>query len=114
MHRSCLQTHQKRAADLITDGCESPCGFWELNSGPLEERSVLLTSEPSLQHSIFLFTLFHCFETGSLYIGSPGCPETPHVDQNGLELTKIRLPLSPECWNYRYIPSYSAQTQISL
>jgi hypothetical protein len=23
--------------------------FWELNSGPLEEQSVLLTTEPSLQ-----------------------------------------------------------------
>jgi hypothetical protein len=43
-----LQTH-KRASDPITDGCEPPCGFWELNSGPLEEQSVLLTVEPSLQ-----------------------------------------------------------------
>ena len=40
---------QKRAQDLITDGCEPPRGYWELNSGPLEEQSVLLTSEPSLQ-----------------------------------------------------------------
>jgi hypothetical protein len=44
-----LQTYQKRASDLITDGCEPPRGCWELNSGPLEEQSVLLTSEPSLQ-----------------------------------------------------------------
>jgi hypothetical protein len=29
--------------------CESPCGCQELNSGPLEEQSVLLTTEPSLQ-----------------------------------------------------------------
>jgi hypothetical protein len=43
-------THQKRASDPITDGCEPPCGCWELNSGPLEEQSVLLTAEPSLQH----------------------------------------------------------------
>jgi len=28
---------------------EPPCGCWELNSGPLEEQSVLLTTEPSLQ-----------------------------------------------------------------
>jgi hypothetical protein len=48
VHCSCLQTHQKRAPDLITDGCEPPCGGWELNSGPLEEQSVLLTTEPSL------------------------------------------------------------------
>jgi len=45
----CLQTDQKKASDPITDGCEPPCGCWELNSGPLEEQSVLLTTEPSLQ-----------------------------------------------------------------
>ena len=32
-----------------TDGCEPSCGCWELNSGPLEEQSVLLTAESSLQ-----------------------------------------------------------------
>ena len=25
------------------------CGFWDLNSGPSEEQSVLLPAEPSLQ-----------------------------------------------------------------
>jgi hypothetical protein len=50
VHGRCLQTHQKRASDPITDGCEPPCGCWELNSGPLEEQSVLLTAEPSDQH----------------------------------------------------------------
>jgi hypothetical protein len=49
VHCSCLQIPQKRASDPITDGCEPPCGCWELNSGPLEEQSVLLTTEPSLQ-----------------------------------------------------------------
>lgn len=49
VHCPCLHTHQKRASDTITDGCEPPCGFWELNSGPLEEQSVLLTTESSLQ-----------------------------------------------------------------
>ena len=44
-----VQTHQKRASDLITNGCESPCGCWELNSGLLEEQSMLLTAESSLQ-----------------------------------------------------------------
>jgi hypothetical protein len=34
------------ATNPITDGCEPPCGFWELNSGPPEEQSVLLTTEP--------------------------------------------------------------------
>jgi hypothetical protein len=41
--------HQKRALDPITDGYEPPCGCWKLNSGPLEEQSVLLTAELSLQ-----------------------------------------------------------------
>jgi hypothetical protein len=40
--------HQKKASDPITDGCEPPCGCWDLNSGLLEEQSVLLTTEPSL------------------------------------------------------------------
>ena len=30
-------------------GCEPPCGCWDLNSGPLEEQSVLLPTEPSRQ-----------------------------------------------------------------
>jgi hypothetical protein len=41
--------HQNRASDLITNGCEPPCGCWDLNSGPSEEQSVFLTTEPSLQ-----------------------------------------------------------------
>jgi hypothetical protein len=40
-------THQKRASDPITDGYEPPCGCWELNSGSLEEQSLLLTCKPS-------------------------------------------------------------------
>jgi hypothetical protein len=43
-----LHAYQKRALNPITDGCEPPCGCWELNSRPLEEQSVLLTTEPSL------------------------------------------------------------------
>jgi hypothetical protein len=35
--------HQKRASDLITGGCEPPCGCWDLNFGPLEEQSGALT-----------------------------------------------------------------------
>jgi hypothetical protein len=46
---------QKKAPDPITDDCEPPCGCWELNSGPLEEQSDLLTTEPSLQPLLFLF-----------------------------------------------------------
>jgi hypothetical protein len=42
----------KRALDPITDGCEPPRSRSELNSGPLEERSVFLTSEPSLHPTL--------------------------------------------------------------
>jgi hypothetical protein len=57
VHCSCLQTDQKRASDLITDGCEPPCGCWDLNSGPSEEQSVLLTAEPSLQPCNYVSSL---------------------------------------------------------
>jgi hypothetical protein len=30
-------------------GREPPCGSWDLNSGPLEEQSVLLPAEPTYQ-----------------------------------------------------------------
>ena len=41
--------YQKRASDPIIGGCEPPYGCWELNSGHLEEQSVLLNNEPSLK-----------------------------------------------------------------
>ena len=53
---ACLPTCQKRAPDLITDGCEPPCVCWELNSAPLEEQAMLLTMEPSLQPEIILIS----------------------------------------------------------
>jgi hypothetical protein len=57
IHCSCLETHQKTASDLITDGCEPPCGCWELNPGPLEVKRLFLTTEPSLQLQLFSFKL---------------------------------------------------------
>ena len=52
----CMPAGQKRAPDLITDGCEPLCGCWESNSGPLEEQAVLLTTESSLQpHKWYIF-----------------------------------------------------------
>jgi hypothetical protein len=55
-----VNTLLKRALGTITSGCEPPCGCWKLNSGPLEEQSVLLTAEPSLQpNQIFLEQLLY-------------------------------------------------------
>ena len=39
----------KQLGIRIVDGCEPSCGCWKLNTGPLGEQLVLLTSEPSLQ-----------------------------------------------------------------
>ena len=46
---ACMPAGKKRASDPIINDYEPPCGCWELNSGPLEDQPVLLTSEPSLQ-----------------------------------------------------------------
>ena len=48
VHCCCLQTPEE-GSDLFTDGCETPCGYWDLNSEPSEEQAVLLVAEPSLQ-----------------------------------------------------------------
>jgi hypothetical protein len=75
LHYSCLQTHQKRESDLITDGCEPPCGCWDLNSGPSEEQSVLLTTEPSHQPAlcIFIECLLHThLKAGVFTLGHTG------------------------------------------
>jgi hypothetical protein len=49
--------HQNGVSDLITGGCEPPCGCWDLNSGPLKEQSVLLPAEPSHQpNKSFIYT----------------------------------------------------------
>jgi hypothetical protein len=58
VHCSYLQTHQKRVLGPITDGCEPPCGCWDLNSGPPEEQSLLLTAKPSLQPRVKLFVFW--------------------------------------------------------
>ena len=87
-HTTCVPAGQKRAPDFITDGCEPPCGCWELNSGPLEEQAVLLTAEPSL-----VFGLFLVFETEFLCLTVLAVHGTHFVDQAGLELTEIFFPL---------------------
>ena len=47
-------SNQKKASDLIMDGCEPPRGCWDLNSGPSEEQSMFLTAEPYLQPTMGL------------------------------------------------------------
>jgi hypothetical protein len=45
---ACTSAGQKKSSEHITDGCKPPCDCWELNSGPLVEQAVLLSTEPSL------------------------------------------------------------------
>jgi hypothetical protein len=52
-----LQADTELPRTAVMDGCESPCGCWELTAGPLQEQQVLLISEPSLQpHLISSFS----------------------------------------------------------
>ena len=39
---ACMPPYQKRASDSLIDNCEALCGFWDLSSGPLEERPSAL------------------------------------------------------------------------
>jgi hypothetical protein len=46
--------------------------------------------------------MFSFVKTGFLYV-TLDCPRTHSVDQAGLELTEICLPLPPECWDLRHV-----------
>lgn len=45
-----------RPWNLVTDGCELPCGYWVLNSAPLEEQPALLITELSLSPLYEIFS----------------------------------------------------------
>ena len=56
---TCISVCQKKAPDLIIDGLwATTIELRELNSGPLEEQSVLLTTEPSLQAKSFYILIY--------------------------------------------------------
>lgn len=69
---------QKRGWDSITEGCEPPYGFWEMNSGPLEEWSVFLTTGPFFQPLLCLSALPGCV---SMYHMCAGCSWRPEECQ---------------------------------
>ena len=56
----------------VIDGCELPCGCWELNPDPPEEQQVLLTTEPSLQRQLLTFLIYR--DMLHLY-----CPYVDHL-----------------------------------
>jgi hypothetical protein len=61
VHCCCLQTHQKRTSDPITDACEPPCGCWESNSGlwKSSQCSGLLSHLPSPSRHFNSFFFYH-------------------------------------------------------
>jgi hypothetical protein len=50
---------QKRVSDSpgarVTDGCELPCGCWNLNLGPWKEQPILFTTELSTRLIYIIF-----------------------------------------------------------
>ena len=95
--------HQKRASDLIMGGCEPPCGFWDLNSGPSEEQSVLLLDEPSRQPSLFILNITYCQSSQVIYflLSWPflGCDYTtfkgPELESWALKVYNVCLQHTP-------------------
>lgn len=63
------QGDQKKCQYIGTDGCETPCGCWELNLGPLEEPPELLITVPALP-SLHLDILSACLALENLIISS--------------------------------------------
>jgi hypothetical protein len=91
------------ASDLITDGFEPPCGCWELNSGPLEEQSVLLTAEPSLQlHNQHFDSQFEYSDAEKLFSSTrallsiellPHSKDTGPLKTKSMSLFHVKSPL---------------------
>jgi hypothetical protein len=109
------------------DGCEPPCGCWDLNSGPSKEQSVLLSPEPSLQPKIYLFYVYKCFAcmyVCTLYtclvpirgqeeaIRSPGCK--PPFGFWGLNLSLLHMLLTTAQAPFLKTGSHVAQAALKL
>jgi hypothetical protein len=92
---TCLPSCLKRASDLITDGCEPPCGCWELHLGPLEEQSVLLNAELSLQPSDIIFQVL--FMIGRMQTNWMGRVNW-HLLRYAVSQVSLHLAV-PECYN---------------
>ena len=81
----CIGVKVRPPATGSSDSCELPYGCWELNPGPLEEQSVLLTTEPSLQPHFFFFL------RQGFSVALEPVLELTSIDQVSLELTNIHL-----------------------
>ena len=90
-----LLRHTRRGHQVpFTDGCEPPHGCWDLNSGSLEEQSVFLTSEPSVQPlkaNILLLSTVIIFNFVDFSFGFSVCK-----DRTQASLKSLILPAQPQ------------------
>ena len=63
LKRTCSEQDNRSPRTGVADGYELPCGYWPLNPDPLEEQSVLPTTEPPTQPPphLLLFYLLRFF-----------------------------------------------------
>jgi hypothetical protein len=110
-----MPAHQKRAPDLTAGGCGSPCGCWDLNSGPLEEQTVLLTSESSLQALLACLSacslarslsLSLCYMPSCLYHSEPKPLLQGQINPFSLELLFLECYLKTQFFSW--VPGCSA------
>ena len=73
----------EEASEPTINGCEPPCGYWELNSGPLEEQPVRLTSEPSVQPQNWVFMF--CLEMDLVHARCSAAEPHPNTRSHGVE-----------------------------
>ena len=59
-------------------------------------NGIFWKTKPNHKTYIFSFSIFFLDRVSLCH---PGCPGTHSVDQAGLYLTEICLPLFPECWD---------------
>lgn len=63
---------QKKASNPIIDGCQVSCGYWELNSGLLQEQPMLFQMTHLSSPQIIYFELCLCV---GLCMLSAGCAD---------------------------------------
>lgn len=50
----------------VISRCEPQCGFWDPNSGPLQNLYLVLTIEPSLELGALVFKRRECVKFGQV------------------------------------------------
>jgi len=99
----CLYTRRGHQDD-ITDGCEPPCGCWELNLGPLEGQFVLLTTEPFLRPKVLKVLKWWsglCMFTCLLYLI---LNSNPSSKRNHSQVTLVKAASTAACLSYTTAP----------